>query len=203
VGTARTAQNGQGAPGHRGETEERLTLAALNLIERRGVLAGLNLREVADEADVNRGLIYHYFGSRRELLRAAINRIVAADRAVGEARPLPFRPRRRRLFDLLAGAPRFARLTALLALDGDDTFSALPQIEASRGDMERDMEAGHLPPGTDLLALHAVTSATMRGYAIFREAFARDLGIPVEELDRRAGDAFELLLAAVDPPAQT
>jgi AcrR family transcriptional regulator len=35
-------------------------------------LTGLNLREVADDAGVNRGNIYHYFGSRRELLRAAI-----------------------------------------------------------------------------------------------------------------------------------
>jgi hypothetical protein len=28
--------------------------------ERNGVLAGLNLREVAAEAGVNRGLVYHY-----------------------------------------------------------------------------------------------------------------------------------------------
>ena len=38
------------------------------------MLGGLNLREVAEAAGVNRGNIYHYFGSRQELLRAAINR---------------------------------------------------------------------------------------------------------------------------------
>ena len=43
--------------------------ASLDGIERDGVLAGLNLQEVADEAGVNRGLVYRYFGSRRELLR--------------------------------------------------------------------------------------------------------------------------------------
>ena len=59
---------------NRAETERRLIDAALDLIRRNGVLAGLNLREVADGAGVNRGNIYPYFGSRRELLRAAINR---------------------------------------------------------------------------------------------------------------------------------
>ena len=58
----------------RAETERRLIDVALDLILHNGVLAGLNLREVADGAGVNRGNIYHYFGSRRELLRAAIAR---------------------------------------------------------------------------------------------------------------------------------
>jgi AcrR family transcriptional regulator len=53
-------------------TESALQKAALLLLERNGVLAGLNLRQVADEAGVNRGLVYHYFGSRRDLLRAAL-----------------------------------------------------------------------------------------------------------------------------------
>jgi len=176
-----------GATGDRAATEDRLALAALRLIQRNGVLGGLNLREVADEAGVNRGLIYHYFGSRRDLVRTAINRIVAGERATTEARSLPFRERRRRMF------------SALLALDGDDTFPAFPQLEASLDDLRRDVERGRLPAGTDVAALHAVTSATMRGYAIFRDAFARELGVAVDELDRRAGDAFEQLLTSLDP----
>jgi AcrR family transcriptional regulator len=58
----------------RAETERRLIDVALELIRDNGVLAGLNLRQVAEGAGVNRGNIYHYFGSRQELLRAAINR---------------------------------------------------------------------------------------------------------------------------------
>ena len=196
---AKTRQAANGATGDRAATEDRLTLAALRLIQRNGVLGGLNLREVADEAGVNRGLIYHYFGSRRDLVRTAINRIVAADRATTGARSLPFGARRRRMFDVLAKAPGFARLTALLALDGDDTFRAFPQLEASLDDLGRDVDEGRLPPATDVAALHAVTSATMRGYAIYREAFARELDIPVDELDRRAGDVFEELLTSLDP----
>ncbi len=42
---------------NRAETERRLIDSALDLIRRNGVLAGLNLREVADGAGVNRGNI--------------------------------------------------------------------------------------------------------------------------------------------------
>ena len=59
---------------NRAETEQRLIDVALEMIQKNGVLGGLNLREVAAAAGVNRGNIYHYFGSRQELLRGAINR---------------------------------------------------------------------------------------------------------------------------------
>jgi len=60
------------APGDRATTEALLQRAALELLEANGVLDGLNLREEADRACVNRGLVYHYCGSRRELLRSAL-----------------------------------------------------------------------------------------------------------------------------------
>ncbi|MBP9053131.1 MAG: TetR family transcriptional regulator, partial [Ilumatobacteraceae bacterium] len=47
-------------PADRDATERDLEDAALRLVDRDGVLAGLNLREVADAAGVNRGLVYHY-----------------------------------------------------------------------------------------------------------------------------------------------
>ena len=53
----------------RANTEQKLIDVALDLIRQRGVLSGLNLKEVAEAAGVNRGNIYHYFGSRQELLR--------------------------------------------------------------------------------------------------------------------------------------
>ncbi len=43
----------------RAETERRLIDVAIDLIQRNGVLAGLNLREVAEGAGVNRGNNYH------------------------------------------------------------------------------------------------------------------------------------------------
>jgi AcrR family transcriptional regulator len=202
VAAARVRQSAidaTGATGDRAATEDRLARAAVRLIERNGVLAGLNLREVAEEAGMNRGLIYHYFGNRRELLRAAIGRIVAVDRTAEDARALPFRRRRRRMFDVLAAAPGFARLTALLALDGDDRFEPFPRLEASVDDLRREVETGRLPADTDVIAVHAVTSAAMRGYAVYRDAFARSLDIPVAELDRRASVVFERMLTGLEP----
>lgn len=172
--------------------------AALRLLRRHGVLAGLNLREVADEAGLNRGLIYHYFGSRRALLRAALARVTGRGSAVvDEARPLPFAERRRRVFEILARGSQFASLGALLALDGDESYHPFPHIEQTKADLRRDVDQRHLPPDADPLALHAVTSAAILGYSLFREAFARDLGVSTDELDRRATDAFAMLLRGV------
>ena len=77
---------------NRAETEQRLIDVAIDLIRQNGVLAGLNLREVADGAGVNRGNIYHYFGSRRELLRAAIARRFEAMAKVLDTRKKPRTP---------------------------------------------------------------------------------------------------------------
>jgi len=67
----------------RSATEAALTTAALRLLDRDGVLAGLNLREGAAEAGINRGLRHHYFGSRRDLLRADTRRFFERDVAEG------------------------------------------------------------------------------------------------------------------------
>ena len=55
-------------------TKELLENASLAMLNANGVLAGLNLREVAERAGVNRGLVYHHFGSRDQLLRSALKR---------------------------------------------------------------------------------------------------------------------------------
>src|SRR2546423_12837263 len=65
-------------PMDRARTEQALEDAALALLEREGVLAGLNLQKVADDAGVNRGLVYHYFGSRRGPLRKGRRRNATA-----------------------------------------------------------------------------------------------------------------------------
>ena len=107
----------------RAETERRLIEVALELIQKNGVLAGLNLRQVAEGAGVNRGNIYHYFGSRQDLLRAAINRrfnafVNAYTKSKAEA---GFVARRLRAFASNASNDsNDSMLRALLVLDGDD-----------------------------------------------------------------------------------
>src|SRR5206468_2454458 len=52
----------------RAATEALLRDAAMRVLRRDGVLSGLSLQDVADEAAVNRALINHYFGNRATLL---------------------------------------------------------------------------------------------------------------------------------------
>src|SRR5690349_14226589 len=102
-------------------TEASLMQAALSLLKRDGVLAGLSLKDVADEAGVNRGLIHHYFGSRQTLLRSALDSEVKtlADRVGMEGYVNPAR-RGARLFRAQADEMNLARMVMLLALDGDE-----------------------------------------------------------------------------------
>lgn len=172
-------------------TEAELLAAALRLLERHGVLAGLNLREVAEEAKVNRGLIYQYFGSRRALLRAALAAMSwQREEVFHVGRSLPFRERRRQVFRAALANPTQFKVEALLALDGDEELRLFPMLEETRRDLARDKAQGALPPDADEIVMHVMTAATYLGYCIFRDNLAREAGISPEELDRRAEKVF-------------
>lgn len=173
--------------------------AALDELEERGVLAGLNLREVADAAGVTTANIYHLFGSRQGLLRAALGREAAALAApLEEASRLGFVERRLRMFDAIVDAPTL-RLTALLALDGDPGYAPLPFLDASRAWHEELTAAGGLVPDVDAEALHLLGVATSIGVAIYAEAAARQLDADPAELTARVRTVLARLLASVVP----
>jgi AcrR family transcriptional regulator len=185
------------------ETEQRLIDVALDLIRNNGVLAGLNLREVAEGAGVNRGNIYHYFGSRQELLRAAINRRFESvvDSLVASKRNIPFVARR--LGTLSAtDTIRDSQLRALLVLDGDDTVDPMPKYEAALSHLRQDVIDGDINRAHDLEALQVALSALARGYRIFRKPFAKRIGVGVNELDARVTEITRTWLEAMArPPA--
>lgn len=196
-----------GAPrrrrGTRQETEDELIDAVLRLLARDGILAGVTLREVAKEAGVNHGQIYHYFGNRQGLLRAAITRMLNENRPDPETYwDLPFGDRRRALWQLALKQPDFVKLEALLALDGDEDFRVFPAFDATRSALERDKAGGALPPDADGEVMHALTAATYLGYGVFRETMARDLGISGEDLDVRATVVFDQMLAGLQAGVQ-
>jgi AcrR family transcriptional regulator len=188
-------------PKGREETESRLIEAALELIARNGVLAGLNLREVADLAGVNRGNIYHYFGSRQELLRAAIARRfeVIGDSMLAAARGMPFVDRR--ILSLRLPGAQDSQLRALLSIDGDASVDPMPRCEEALALLVADVEAGDIDPGHDLEALQVALSAFLRGYRIFRKGYARRLEVDPAELDQRVAKVFEVWLKAMASPA--
>ncbi|MFC9752233.1 TetR/AcrR family transcriptional regulator [Streptomyces sp. NPDC056921] len=186
----------------REETEAELLAAAHRLLRRDGVLAGVNLREIATEAGVNHGQIYQYFGTRQALLRASVADLVERQTADRDGHwDLPFAQRREAMFHHRLEEPELVKLEALLALDGDEDFSPFPKFAQTRQSLERDTADGALPQDADAVAAHVMTAAAQMGYVIFREAYARDTGIALEELDERAARAFALMVAGLAAPA--
>ena len=182
----------------RARTEADLLEAAYELFQRDGVFAGLNLQEVAERADVNRGQICQYFGDRRSLLRSAVA-YRAREWAAGAARhwEMPFARRRRAMFRHALARPEVAMVEALLAIDGDTAYHVMPEIERTRAALERDKQSGELPADSDAVALHAFMVAAYKGYLVFRAPLARDVGVPVEDLDARVLAVHDQVLDAL------
>ena len=188
----------------RAETEQRLIDAAMALIKRNGVLAGLNLREVAEGAGVNRGNIYHYFGSRQDLIRTAINRRFDAvvDALIASKRNVPFVTRR--LGTLRAkDTINDSKLRALLVLDGDDNVDPMPQYEAAISHLRQDVIDGDIHRDHDLEALHATLTALSRGYRIFRRPIARRMGVSAKALDARVAKIARGWLESMAQPPRS
>ena len=189
---------------NRAETEGRLIEVALDLIGRNGVLAGLNLREVADGAGVNRGNIYHYFGSRRELLRAAINhRFEAVVQSLqANVRGVSFIERRLRRFRS-TDTIHDSQMRALLVIDGDDTVDPMPQYEAALSQLRQDVIDGDIDPDHDLEALQVALSSLYRGYRIFRKSYAKRIDVDASDLDDRVTTILRAWLEAMaNPPGR-
>lgn len=180
-------------------TRDALMDAAVDQLRSRGVLAGLNLREVADAVGVTPANIYYYFGSRQGLLRAALSR--ATDQLVeplAEVVTASFVDRRLRLFDEIVVNPPL-HLTALLALDGDPDYEPLPFLEDTRTRLQQMVEAGEVDSDIDVLAAHLMGLAASIGYAIYAEAAARQIGIAVDDLTERARAVFARMMAVAAP----
>lgn len=182
-------------------TEAELEAAALRLIARDGILAGLNLREVASEAGINRALVYQYFGSRRALIRSALTTLRTSRGGLLESiRALPFLPRRQHLFRSSRSQPVFARVEAILALDGDEELRLFPSLPRALEELERDKREGELAHDLDAKAVHAMTMAAHLGYLVFRENIAREMAMTPEELDEGADVVFTRMLEGLRPP---
>lgn len=177
------------------ETIEKVEDAVLEMLAEQGVLAGINLNEVAKAAGVSRSLVYHHFGSRRGLLRSAIRRELGKKHVQTKTPLAPMKLGARvihALQSVLKGGASL-RLTTLLHLDGSKSPRLMPNADTTLLQLERDSALGLVGQTDDLPALHASYAASVYGYALFREIFARDLGIEVEQLDIRVMNQLERL----------
>lgn len=188
--------------GGRAATEQALVRAARELLERDGVLAGLNLREVADRAGVNRALVYRYFGSRQELLRSALKESAATTfQELDEHDLAPFVERWRGAFRTESTNPEAIELMTLLMLDGlTPEPNRMPRRERVTALLRRAVERDELADDVDLIALHALLVSAHHGYALFRRSFAEALGVPPNELDDRVETLlYDRMITAVEP----
>jgi len=191
-------------PTSRAASEAALEQAALALLKENGALAGLNLREVADRAGVNRGLVYHYYGSRQDLLRAALKRDLGARLAeIGEGGSLDFPKRVRQLLRTLTGHEDAIQLATLLLLDKDTPVTLMPLLEDWRKNIERDRKKGRLKEGFDEEAMVMLITCLAYGFVLFRSQLARETGTPLPDLDWRIDEALGFLINGLDPTLGT
>lgn len=153
-----------------------LAAAAVELLDEQGILGGVNLRNVAERAGVHRGLVYHHFGSRRELLLAALRMYLPDAQPITSDGGVPGD----RLFAAGVRDNQPARLLALLALDGDGSYEPFGEL------------AGRKPPSTREMA----GACLAWGHALFRQAFSTEMGIPPRQWDQRVFAAWSLVTAA-------
>ncbi len=183
----------------RAASEAALETAALRLLQQNGVLSGLNLREVADEAGVNRGLVYHYFGSRQQLLRSALRRGVKQRLAeILASGGLPFNARIRQLIRTMLGQREAVNLSALLLLDAQEKLPVAPLKDQWIAGFQRDMAEGKVDADMDPQALLALMTALSYGYVVFRQAVAEELNVPVTDLDYRVDEVFGKMLSVFE-----
>jgi len=186
----------------RSATERALEEAALVLLEREGVLSGLNLQKVADMAGVNRGLVYHYFGSRRDLLREALRRTASAWSTSSDSFfHLPLRQRTQAFFRAMVRHDRAAKLVLLLAIDGDLAFRMVGDRQTSAAARARDVAAGEMDATVDRDALDTILVSAVFAYAVRRKSFARELGVGVRDLDRRVEGVLIRLVDGLRSPS--
>jgi AcrR family transcriptional regulator len=184
------------------ETRNALMDAALEDLTERGVLAGLNLREVADAVGVTPANIYHLFGSRQGLLRAALQRETGGlVEDIDAARKLSFVDQRLRMFDVINSHPRLA-LTALLAIDKDPEYRPLPFLNETRADYDQRIAEGDIPPDIDSEAVHLLSLIVAIGMAVYEQSAARQIGVDVGELHDRMRITFEAALRTMVPDSR-
>jgi AcrR family transcriptional regulator len=151
-------------------TRGALASAAVDLLNEQGILAGVNLSTVATRAGVHRGLVYHHFGSRRELLLAALQMYLPAASPITSDGGVPGD----RLYAAGIRDDRPARLMALLALDGDDTYSPFGEVVGGRK--------------PTILQMAGVCIAL--GHALYRQPFAHEMKVRQKQWDERVFAAW-------------
>jgi AcrR family transcriptional regulator len=195
-------------------TKARILAAAKTEFARLG-LAGARVDEIADKAEANKRMIYHYFGSKEELFVAVLEAAYLDIRRAERELNLTAQPPREALetlvrftWDYYLANPEFIRLVNSANLHGGRHIEGLDSLKkASRqyvdlvsDILDRGVAEGMFRPGIDPIQLSITIAAIGYYYLTNRHTgkilFERDY-MTKEALDARLRFNIETVLAIV------
>ncbi|MDX1617433.1 MAG: TetR/AcrR family transcriptional regulator [Balneolaceae bacterium] len=172
----------------REQTRRQIKDAAFSLFARHG-FSNTSVSSIAGEAEISKGLIYHYFESKKEILKAIFDDLAAlGDRAMDFPESLTPRECMERMLEMLFGFIReekeTMRLLISLALQPDVMEEMRPSIEEYNA---RQLEAlthllhdlGREQPETEAFYLSAKLDGIALGYITLDEDY------PIEEIKQK------------------
>ena len=154
--------------------------AATRLFSRSGP-AGVSLRDVAREANVNLGLIHRHFGNKRELLTGVLEHL-AGRIAVAAQADATLDERVIALFDATVDSP-YWRVLAHALLDGEvarDVQQSFPTVHALVAILEEAQASGELDPMFDARIVAGAMVAQSLGWLMFEPFLLAATGLDAE-----------------------
>lgn len=191
--------NNVGPQGDRARTEKVIAQAVLRVLDRSSLLAGFSITDVVNEAQVDRGLIYQYFGNRRELVRTALRAGIEERYTyfTKSADGMPVEERWGDYLDSIVLSAEAIQLVTTLFLDQDPQVKLMPLKQRTIPAMKNDQRAGYLAPDITVEGALVAISSLGYGYALFRDGWAEEVGIDPRELDLQVQDVFKKFLRAL------
>lgn len=177
-----------GTPRGEVQVREALVAAATDLFADRGPSA-VTVREIADAAHVNHGLVHHYFGSKDGLVIAVLEQLAERSAVALEHEPTSA------LYAAGGAIERHGRILAHLLLEGravGDHKTAFPSMHALIDRYQRASGASDAEARTRV----AQVAALVLGWQIFEPFLASSTGLELTDDTRRAvlDDAVDALL---------
>ena len=169
-------------PSRRREAACKAILDATSEIIAEKGLDNFTISEIGRKAQINRALIYHYFGDRKNLVERAIDHIM---RPYDPIRPDEGSEAFKRAARMHVEHPEISRIFFQMLLDGRRLdFVGQKLIEANEA-LERLPRNQASDEAPDPLFAVIMTMLTQTSWAFARKEFARLLNISLEKADER------------------
>jgi AcrR family transcriptional regulator len=191
---ARSAKSENAPTRNPARTRERILAAALKEFAAKG-FAGARVDAIARRADINKRMLYHYFGNKEKLFRAVLRQKIAERRAWADNLPSDPAERLPFWFKMACDDAGWIRLLEWEALQNDgqkvidekerlagavDWVKRLRQRQ-ERGDLSAEFDARHLA-----LAMQSLTMFPMAFPQLTRFIMGRTIDDPKFQRDHAA-----------------